>query len=104
LFLFLGLAARFAALGRRITTIAEELLIFRSKCERLPAITAHELLIFSHISLSSILRVCAAFEIPSSFAVLRRSPVIAVEGNAAKSVELIDLFPAIALSSEFRLR
>jgi TRAP-type C4-dicarboxylate transport system permease large subunit len=61
LFVFLGLAASFAALGRRITTLAEEFLIFGRKREGLPAVTADELLIFSHISLSSMLQVCAAF-------------------------------------------
>ena len=58
LFVLLGLAARFAALRRRITTFAEEFLILGGKRECLPAIAAHELLIFSHISLSSMLLVC----------------------------------------------
>lgn len=57
LLVLLGLAAWLAALGRRITTLAEELLIFSRKREGLPAIAAHELLIFSHISLSSVLQV-----------------------------------------------
>jgi hypothetical protein len=61
LFVLLGLTARFAALRRRITTLAEKFLVLRGKRERLPAIAAHELLIFSHISLSSILLVCSAF-------------------------------------------
>jgi hypothetical protein len=63
LFLFLGLAARFAALGRRITTFAEELLILSRKREGLPAIAAHELLIFSHISLSYLLQVCVTVDL-----------------------------------------
>jgi hypothetical protein len=79
LFVFLGLTARFAALRRRITTLAEEFLILRSECERLPAIAAHELLIFSHISLSSMLQVNAALEIPSNSVVLSRSLAIAVD-------------------------
>jgi hypothetical protein len=79
LFVLLGLAARFAAFRRRITTFAEELLILSRKREGLPAIAAHELLIFSHKSLSSVLQVCAAFEVPPNFAVLPQSPAIAVD-------------------------
>jgi hypothetical protein len=52
LLVLLGLAARFAALRRRITALAEEILILRCKREGLPTIAALELLIFSHISLS----------------------------------------------------
>jgi hypothetical protein len=73
LFVFLGLAARFAALGRRIAPFAEELLILARKREGLPAIAAHELLIFSHISLSYLLQVSAAPD------VLPRSLPIAVD-------------------------
>ena len=40
---------------------------------------------------------------PSNFAVLPRSLAIAVDRSAADSVKLIDLFPAIAMSNEFRL-
>jgi hypothetical protein len=54
LFLFLGLAAWFAALRGRVTMLPEKILIVASKRECLPAIAAHELLIFSHISLSFI--------------------------------------------------
>jgi hypothetical protein len=103
LFVFLGLAARFAAFRRRITALPEKLLILRRKREGLPAIAAHELLIFSHISLSSLLQLCDAFEIPPNLAVLPRSLAFAVDRYAAKSVELIDCFPAIAMSNEFRL-
>jgi hypothetical protein len=61
LFLLFGGAAWFAALGRRITMFPEKVLIVRGKRECLPAIAAHELLIFSHKSLSSILScVCVA--------------------------------------------
>jgi hypothetical protein len=63
LLVLLRLAACLAALRRRITTFAEELLILSSECEVLPAIAANELLIFSHISLSSILQVCAALDL-----------------------------------------
>jgi hypothetical protein len=69
LFVLLGLPARFAALRRRITTLAEELLILRSKRECLPAIAAHELLIFSHISLSSMLQCVLRSKYHSNFAV-----------------------------------
>jgi len=64
LLVLLGLAACFAALGRGVTTIAKELLILGRKREGLPAIAAHELLIFSHISLSSMHSVSAAFQVP----------------------------------------
>jgi hypothetical protein len=97
------LPARFAALRRRITTFAEEFLILGGKRECLPAIAAHELLIFSHISLSSMLLVCSAFEKPSNFAVLPRPLAFAADASGAKSVELIDRFRAIAKSNEFRL-
>jgi hypothetical protein len=90
LIVLLGLATGFAALGRRIATLAEEFLILRGKREGLPAIAAHELLIFSHISLSSILQVFAAFEIPPDLAVLPGRFAIAAGRCAAKSVELID--------------
>lgn len=83
LFVLLSLAACFTALRRRITTFAEELLILGSKRERLPAIAANELLIFSHMPLSLMLQVCAAV--------------------AAESFELIDLYPAFAMSDEFGL-
>jgi len=103
LFVLLGLAARFAALRRRITAFAEESLILSRKREGLPAIAAHELLIFSHISLSSVIQVCAALEIPSNFARLRRSLAIAADRSTAKSVELIDRLPATEPSNEFPL-
>jgi len=86
LFVLLGLAACLAALRRRIAAFAEERLIVGGKREGLPAIAAHELLIFSHISLSSMLQVCAALN------VLRRSPAIAGDRTVVESVELIDLF------------
>jgi hypothetical protein len=79
LILLLGLAACFAALRRRITTFAEEILILRGKREGLPAIAAHELLIFSHISLSSVYQVCATFDFPSNFAVLPQPLANAVD-------------------------
>jgi hypothetical protein len=60
LFVLLGLAACFAALRRWKTTFAEEVLIVSRKREWLPAIATHELLIFSHISLSFMLQVGAA--------------------------------------------
>jgi hypothetical protein len=63
LFVLLRLAACFAPLGRRITTLAEELLVLSGKRERLPAVTANELLIFSHISLSFMLQVSAALDV-----------------------------------------
>jgi hypothetical protein len=103
LFVLLGLTARFATLRRRITTLAEKFLVLRGKRERLPAIAAHELLIFSHISLSSMLLVCSAFEKPPNFALLPWAPAFAADASAAKSVELIDRFRAIAMSNEFRL-
>ena len=78
LFVLLGLAAWFAALRRRITAIAEEFLILCRKREGLPAIAAHELLISSHKSLSSVLLVCAAFEIPD-FPALPRALALAVD-------------------------
>jgi hypothetical protein len=79
LFVLLGLTACLATLRRRITAIAEELLILGSKCECLSAIAAHELLISSHKSLSSMHQVSAAFEIPSNFAVVSRSIAVAVD-------------------------
>lgn len=83
LFVFLGLAARLAALRSRVTTIAEEFLVLRTKREGLSTIAANELLIFSHMPLSLMLQVCAAV--------------------AAESFELIDLYPAFAMSDEFGL-
>jgi hypothetical protein len=62
LFVFLGLAARFTPLGRRISAFPEELLILSRKREGLPAIATHELLIFSHISLSMMLQVFPALD------------------------------------------
>jgi hypothetical protein len=53
LFLFFGLTAWFAALRGRVTMLPEKILIVAGKRESLPAIAAHELLIFSHMSLSS---------------------------------------------------
>jgi hypothetical protein len=64
LFVLLCLAACFTALRCRITSFAEELLILGRKREGLPAIAANELLIFSHVSLSSMIQVSAAFEKP----------------------------------------
>jgi hypothetical protein len=103
LLVLLGLTARFAALRRRITTLAEEFLVLSGKRECLPAIAAHELLIFSHISPSSMLLVCSAFKKPSNVAVLPRPLAFAADSSKAKSVELIDRFRAIAKSNEFRL-
>jgi hypothetical protein len=71
LLVLLGLTARSAALRCRITTIAEEFLILGGKSKSLPAIAADELLILSHISLSSLLQMRAA-------------------SAAAESIELID--------------
>jgi|HubBroStandDraft_6_1064221.scaffolds.fasta_scaffold2102813_1 hypothetical protein len=48
------------------------------------------------------LQVCSAFEKPSNFAVLLRPLAFAADSFAAKSVELIDCFRAIAKSNEFR--
>jgi hypothetical protein len=56
LFVLLSLAACLAALRRRIPAITEEFLILCSKCEGLPAIAAHQLLIFSHKSLSNCIK------------------------------------------------
>ena len=95
LFVLLGLPACFAALRRRITAFAEEFLILSRKCERLPAITAHELLIFSHRSLSFVFQVCAAFEVASILAGFRRSLTILAGRSTAKSVELIDWLPLL---------
>jgi hypothetical protein len=63
LLVLLSLAACLAALWRRIASLAEEVLILSGKRESLPAIAAHELLIFSHISLSSMLLVCATLDV-----------------------------------------
>jgi hypothetical protein len=89
LFVLLGLAAWFAALRRGITTITEELLILGRKREGLPAIAAHELLIFSHISLSSMHSVSAAFEIPSNFAGLPRPQAIATDRSQQSPLNLL---------------
>jgi hypothetical protein len=61
------------------------------------------LLIFSHISLSSMLQVCSAFEKPSNFARLPRPLAYAADSSAAMSVEFIDRFGPAARSNEFRL-
>ncbi len=72
LLVLLGLAAGLAAFRRRVSALTEEILILRRKCEGLPAIATEELLIFSHISLSLMLQLCAA--------------------QAANSVDVIELF------------
>jgi hypothetical protein len=79
LFVLLGLPARFAALRRRITTLAEKFLILCGKRECLPAIAAHELLIFSHISLSSMLQCVLRWKYHRTLAVLHRSLTIAAD-------------------------
>jgi hypothetical protein len=97
LLVLLGLAARFTALRRRITTLAEELLILGGKREGLPTIAAHKLLIFSHISLSYMFHVSAALE------VLPRSLTFAVTGPVQSPMNSFGAFSVLATPNEFRL-
>jgi hypothetical protein len=49
------------------------------------------------------LQVCSAFEKPSNFAVMLRPLAYAADSSAAKSVELIDPYRALAKGNGFRL-
>jgi hypothetical protein len=93
LLVLLRLAACFAALGRRIATFAEEVLIFCGKRECLPAIAAHKLLIFSHISLSSMLQLSAAFDVLSRSFTITTDPL-------QSPLNSINEFPALATPNE----
>jgi hypothetical protein len=93
LFVLLGLTAGLAALGRRITTFAEEVLILSGKRECLPAIAAHKLLIFSHISLSSMLQLSATFNVSSRSLTITTDPL-------QSPLNSINEFPAFATPNE----